>query len=87
MPIAALLVGFVVWAETPLGPMPEVNMALQSDSSVDVRTGKWLVFRPVHSNMSTALIIYPGGRVDPRSYAPTAHAIAARGYLLSLQDR
>jgi dienelactone hydrolase len=31
--------------------------------------------------MSTAFIIYPGGRIDPRSYAQTAHAIAARGYL------
>jgi len=31
--------------------------------------------------MSTALIIYPGGRIDPESYAPAAHAIAARGYL------
>jgi hypothetical protein len=81
LPILALLAGFIVWAETPLGPMPEASIALQSDSSVDVRTGKWLVFSPVHSNMSTALIIYPGGRIDPRSYAPTAHAIAVRGYL------
>jgi hypothetical protein len=79
--IAALLAGFVVWAETPLGPMPEANMALQSDSSVDVRINKWLVFSPIDSGTSTALIIYPGGRVDPRSYAPAAHAIAARGYL------
>jgi pimeloyl-ACP methyl ester carboxylesterase len=28
------------------------------------------------------LIIYPGGRVDPRAYAPIAHSIAAQGYLV-----
>ena len=27
------------------------------------------------------MIIYPGGRVDPRSYAPMAHALAGEGYL------
>ena len=27
------------------------------------------------------MIFYPGGRVDPRSYAPAARAIAAQGYL------
>jgi pimeloyl-ACP methyl ester carboxylesterase len=61
--------------------MPEAHTALQSDSSVDVRIGRWLIFSPADSNTSTALIIYPGGRVDPRSYAPAAHTIAARGYL------
>ena len=76
--ILALLAGFVVWAETPLGPMPEANTALRSDSSVDVKIGKWLIFSPSYSSMSTALIIYPGGRIDPKSYAPTAHAIAVR---------
>ena len=79
--LVALLAGFVAWAETPLGPMPEAHAALQSDSSVDVRIDRWLVFSPADSNTRTALIIYPGGRVDPRSYAPAAHAIAARGYL------
>ncbi len=78
---AALLAGFVGWAETPLGPMPEAHTALQSDSSVDVTVGRWLVFSPADPSANTALVIYPGGRVDPRSYAPAAHAIAARGYL------
>ncbi|HJX23219.1 MAG TPA: alpha/beta hydrolase, partial [Candidatus Bathyarchaeia archaeon] len=47
-----------------------------------VSTGRWLVFEPVSSNRSTGFIIYPGGRVDYRSYAPTAHAIAEEGYLV-----
>ncbi len=79
--IVVALSGLVVWAETPLGPMPEVNQSLKSDSTVKVMTGKWLVFSPVLSSNSTGLIIYPGGRVNYKSYAPIAHALAAKGYL------
>lgn len=80
--LVVVLVGFVVWAETPPAPMPKVYDALKSDSSVTVSTGSWLVFSPVSSNASTGFIIYPGGRVDFRSYAPLAHAVAAEGYLV-----
>jgi predicted esterase len=76
-----VLVGFVVWAETPPQPMPEAYAALKSDSNVTVTVGRSLVFSPVNSNSSVGFIIYPGGRVDFRSYAPTAHALAAQGYL------
>jgi pimeloyl-ACP methyl ester carboxylesterase len=31
---------------------------------------------------AVGLILYPGGRVDPRAYAPPARAIAAGGYLV-----
>ena len=79
--ITVILGGFVVWAETPLGPMSEAYGALQSDSAVAVSVGNWLLFRPVAANASKGFIIYPGGRVDYRSYAPAAHAIAAEGYL------
>jgi hypothetical protein len=80
--LVVVLVGFVVWAETPPAPMPEAYDALKSDSSVTVSTGSWLVFSPVSSNASTGFVIYPGGRVDFRSYAPLAHAVAAEGYLV-----
>jgi dienelactone hydrolase len=80
--IAVVFVGFVIWAETPPSPMPEAYNALKSDSSVIVSIGNWLVFTPVSSNVSTGFIIYPGGRVDYRSYAPAAHALAAEGYLV-----
>ena len=75
-------VGFVIWAETPLGPMSEALDALKSDSRVSVSTGDWLVFQPTNSTTHTGFIFYPGGRVDYRSYAPEAHAIAADGYLV-----
>lgn len=80
--LAVAFAGFLIWAETPPSPMPEAYDALKSDSSVTVSISNWLVFTPVSSNVSTGFIIYPGGRVDFRSYAPTAHAIAAEGYLV-----
>ena len=74
--------GFVVWAERTPPPMPEALSALESDASVQVTTDRWLVFRPVRQEPQIGLILYPGGRVDPHSYAPSARAIAAGGYLV-----
>jgi dienelactone hydrolase len=74
--------GFVVWASDASQPMPEALAALQSDAQVAVETGRWIVFRPVITAPTTGLIFYPGGKVDARAYAPAAHAIAARGYLV-----
>jgi len=74
--------GFLVWANTPLGPMPEALDALQSDSQVQVTENSWIVFQPVGMQPDSGLILYPGGRVDPRAYAPIARAIAEQGYLV-----
>jgi dienelactone hydrolase len=76
--------GFVVWASTPLGPMPEAKAALQSDSQVQVTTDQWTVFRPAGQEPTTGFIFYPGGRVAADSYTPDLHAIAAKGYLVVL---
>lgn len=73
--------GFAAWAYTPLGPLPEATAALRSDAAVQVTTEPWLTFTPTDAQPTTGFIIYPGGRVDARSYAPFARAIAERGYL------
>ena len=78
---AALVIGFVIWASNSLQPMPEALAALQSDSLVQVQTEPWLEFRPLNAAPSAGLIFYPGGKVDPRAYAPPMHQIASRGYL------
>ncbi len=76
--------GFVIWAETPLGPMPEAVAALESNGDVAVQTDPWLLFAPSEKTPAVGLIFYPGGRVDPVSYAPAARAIAAQGYLVAI---
>jgi hypothetical protein len=62
--------------------MPEALTALESDSRVQVTADRWLAFVPANEQPTTGLILYPGGRIDPRSYAPTARAIAGNGYLV-----
>jgi pimeloyl-ACP methyl ester carboxylesterase len=80
--LAVLIGGFVLWGETPASPMPEALSALKSDAHVTVAAGSWIVFQPVDVLPDTGFIIYPGGRVDYRAYAPAAHEIAAHGYLV-----
>ena len=84
--IPALAVGsFVVWAESTPAPMQEARAALEAPARTDgvlVTTDERLAFRPTDIEPATGLILYPGGRVDPRAYAPTARAIAAEGYLV-----
>lgn len=74
--------GFVIWAQMTPSPMDDALFALQSDAQVEVTTDRWLIFRPANQDPPTGLIFYPGGRVDPRSYAPAARAIADEGYLV-----
>lgn len=73
---------FVVWASNPLGPMPEALVALQSDDQVTVTLDPWMTFAPADSAVDSGLILYPGGRVDARSYAPIARAIAEEGFMV-----
>ncbi len=77
--LAAL--GFVVWASNPLGPGETAASMLQSNDAVRVeQTGYGYAFIPKEQSAATALIFYPGGRVDYRSYAPPLEMIAAQGY-------
>jgi pimeloyl-ACP methyl ester carboxylesterase len=81
--VLILLIGsFVIWASTPATPMPEALAALQPDDEVQVEIEPWLVFRPLADNPTVGLVLYPGGRIDPRAYAPAAHALAREGYLV-----
>jgi predicted alpha/beta-hydrolase family hydrolase len=84
IPLLAILIlgGFVLWASSTPSPMPEASAALQSDGEVQVQTEPWLVFEPVGQDPTVGLALYPGGRVDPRAYAPVARAVARQGYLV-----
>ncbi len=83
VPTVLLLIFGVMlaWLLTPMGPMPEALDAIQGSPGVQVEQGPWLVFRPVEMN-GTGFILYPGARVDYRSYAPDALEIARQGYLV-----
>jgi len=71
-----------LWAQSAPNPMPEALEALQANGKVATTSSGWLVFRPTGRQATVGLILYPGGRVDPRAYAPAARAIASQGYLV-----
>lgn len=72
---------FVAWASDASSPQPEALSALNSTELVEVSSlEKWIIFQPTGKKASTGLIIYPGGKVDARSYAPLAKEIANAGY-------
>jgi len=75
------LVGFLIWAEFPAAPEIQAFQSLSdSQNAIFTQTNGWLIFEPEGTAAETGLILYPGGRVDPRAYAPHAHAIAAAGF-------
>jgi pimeloyl-ACP methyl ester carboxylesterase len=78
--------GFYVWASDAPDPMPEAMAALESDEVVNVETEPWLIFTPTEITPTTGFIFYPGGKVDYRSYAPQARAIAEAGYLVVIPE-
>ena len=77
-------------------PLPEALDALTSSAAVAVsivEVDSWdgdtpaplddniyYAFAPKHKQPGAGFMILPGGNCDPRSYAPAAHAIAAKGF-------
>ncbi len=79
--IGLALGGFIAWANTPARASAEAYAAMKSNDDVKVSldaAGR-LLFEPIRKKNGVGFILYPGGRVDPRSYAPLARGIAASG--------
>lgn len=87
--LALVVAVFLVWALTPLGPGERAVAALESGNDVLVtQTGDGWVFLPdsAWGVPATGLVFYPGGRVDARSYAPFASALAAEGHAVVIVE-
>lgn len=56
--------------------------ALESDDAVNVLQDRWIHFQPAGKDHRIGLILYPGGHVDARAYAPLARAISEKGFLV-----
>jgi len=80
MLIALAAIGFAAWGSTPQAATDTALQALVSDASVKVELGPWITFTPAGASPQTGLVVYPGGHVDPRAYAPLARQIAIQGY-------
>lgn len=73
--------GLVLWATSTADPGPRALAALQSDDQVQVIEDDGYTFQPTRP-VWLGFILYPGGRVDPASYAAPAREIAEAGYLV-----
>ena len=82
--VVIAMLGFLVWAETPLQPESEAFAALRPNAQVNVSVDEFIIFEPASKKPSTAFVFYPGGRVDYRSYAAPLRKIAEEGYLVIL---
>lgn len=74
--------GFFAWSNIQADAMPVVSSSLETDSQIGVVLDPWLEFKPLKRAPTTGFILYPGGFVDPKAYAPIARDIAAAGYLV-----
>jgi hypothetical protein len=75
--------GLTIWTAGTLGPSEQALLMLQSDSEVRIiQESDLITFEPVASQPSSGFILYPGARVDIRSYSPLLREIAARNHLV-----
>jgi hypothetical protein len=71
------------WWLQPQPLLPEANASLASTPTVTFEDADGrLEWRPADGDYHTGLVIYPGAKVPPAAYGPTAQAIAADGYLV-----
>ena len=62
-------------------PKPAALAAMVSDTNVTFTQGSfYFAFTPAATAPAKGIILYPGGLVDHRAYAPLAREIAARGH-------
>lgn len=81
------LIGYATYYLTSYLPADELaKNAMISTSEVEViETASTITFTPTTSTPTTALIYYPGGKVDPTSFAYAANEIAKNGTLVIIQ--
>lgn len=74
--------GMIIWSKMGTYPAQSVALsALESTDKVTVSQQKWITFTPT-TEVSTGLIFYPGGLVEPTAYSPILHKIAEEGVLV-----
>lgn len=80
--ITVSVFAFLLWASISRPPSTDALDALRDSDQVIISTDPWLTFEPKSMTATLGVIIYPGGRVDPRAYAAIANRIAAQGYFV-----
>lgn len=79
--IVVIAVGLVAVLINPYDPDAKALEAMKSNSSVEVlNTKNWIQFTPQQTKKGPSIIFYPGGLVEPESYATLAGKLAESGH-------
>lgn len=84
--LIALIVAFSAYYLSTYYKASDGAVKYLKDSSTYkvVLKNNMVVFTPIGDTRSTGFIIYPGGKVDYKAYAPLAAQIAEKGYLTAI---
>ncbi|HUT80681.1 MAG TPA: alpha/beta hydrolase [Candidatus Bathyarchaeia archaeon] len=83
--VIGLLAGSLIFLSQSYKPMNEAILAMESDSEVTVESSKdWITFIPTNFTSEIGFIFYPGGNVEPESYAIIARGIAEGGFFVGI---
>jgi len=75
-----MVIGFVAWGLTPLGPGDTTREIIEYTEGISiVDYDNALYFCPYQPTETKGIIFYPGGRVDYRSYTPLLYQLAQAG--------
>jgi hypothetical protein len=81
--LAVAAFGGLAWYFSPQPLLPEATAALASTPAATfTQEPTGLTFTPMAASAPIGLVLYPGAKVPAEAYAPTARAIAERGYLV-----
>jgi hypothetical protein len=79
-----LPLGNAAWSLNARRAMDSALDALITDAEVTMTEDEWIALQPAAAAPTRGLILFPGGYVDARAYAPVARLIAASGLLVVL---
>ncbi|MBN2796283.1 MAG: alpha/beta hydrolase [Clostridia bacterium] len=77
--LVILIIGGVFYMTQSYAPTETALKAMETDEMVKVTNEDYISFLPVESNR-TGIILYPGAKVEPESYAPLMRNLAESSY-------
>lgn len=80
------IISICIWLSQTYSPQEVANAALISDENIQVKTNDYTSFTPKNVKATKGFILYPGAKVEPKSYAPFCRAIAEKGYEVIILD-
>lgn len=82
--LLVVVISIFIWLSNSYKATSEVKEYLESTNNVEVfkDSNNFYTFKP--KNPSTAIIFYPGGKVDSNAYSPLLFKLAEEGFLVVL---